>query len=75
MNGLVGLKALLSQELELVNQQAIDDLDISDIPQLVDQRSDDRDVDSRCSQLVQAVGIIETCDDVGPDSMDGVVDR
>ena len=70
----MSLEALLPQELELVDEQAVDDGDIAYVPQLVDQRADDRDIDARSSQLIQAVGVVEAGYDAGPDSVDGVVD-
>jgi hypothetical protein len=55
---MVGLVALLTQELHAVDEQAVNNGDIIGIVQVVDKRSDDADVHSRAFELFEWVRIV-----------------
>jgi hypothetical protein len=65
---MVGLIALLSQELHAVDEQTVDNGDIIGIVQVVDKRSDDADVHSRALELFKGVWIVYLGDMVPPKS-------
>jgi hypothetical protein len=65
---MVGLIALLSQELHAVDKQAVNNGDIIGIVQVVDKRSDDADVHTRALELFEWVWIVYLGDMVPPKS-------
>ena len=68
------LKRLLAEELQLVDEQAVDQGHILIIPKLVYQGAHDGDIDPGCSELVETVGVFDTVDDLSSDTVYRAVD-
>ena len=73
VDGLVSFECLLSKELQFIDEQTVDDGNIFGIPEAIDQRSHNGDVDPGSPQLLFALGIIDTFDELMPNAMDGCV--
>ena len=71
----MGLNGMLAGELNFVDEQTVDDGNVIEVVVLVDQWSDDGDVDSWGLELLDAVWVINAGDDVPSDAVDVGVDR